>query len=93
MKLAIIAATGGVGQQLLRQALGAGHDVTAVVRNPAKLPAALGEARIVTADMGGPEPAALEASRITYHASRSAKRGSTSSTLAHSSYRPNEGIR
>jgi len=61
MKLAIIAATGGVGQQLLRQALGAGHDVTAVVRNPAKLPAALGEARIVTADMGGPEPAALEA--------------------------------
>ena len=37
MKLAIIAATGGVGQQLLRQALGAGHDVTAVVRNPAKL--------------------------------------------------------
>lgn len=61
MKLAIIAATGGVGEQLLRQALGAGHDVTAVVRNPAKLPAALREARIVTADLAGPQPGVLEA--------------------------------
>ena len=61
MKLAVIAATGGVGQQLLRQALDAGHDVTAVVRNPARLPAALGGARIVTADLTGAEPAALEA--------------------------------
>jgi putative NADH-flavin reductase len=61
MKLAIIAATGGVGQQLLRQALGAGHDVTAVARNPAKLPAALRGARIVAADLAAAEPAALEA--------------------------------
>jgi putative NADH-flavin reductase len=61
MKLTIIAATGGVGQQLLRQALDAGHDVTAVVRNPAKVPAALREARIVTADLAGPDPAVLEA--------------------------------
>jgi len=61
MKLAIIAATGGVGEQLLRQALGAGHDVTAVVRNPAKLPAALREARVVTADLAGPQPGVLEA--------------------------------
>ena len=61
MKLAVIAATGGVGEQLLRQALGAGHDVTAVVRNPAKLPAALREARVVTADLAGPQPGVLEA--------------------------------
>jgi putative NADH-flavin reductase len=39
MKLTIIAATGGVGRQLLRQAPDAGHDVTAVARNPANLPA------------------------------------------------------
>src|SRR5215469_5922058 len=38
MKLTIIAATGGVGRQLLRQALDAGHDVTVVARNPANLP-------------------------------------------------------
>jgi putative NADH-flavin reductase len=61
MKLAIIAATGGVGEQLLRQALGAGHDVTAVARNPAKLPAALRDARIVEADLAAPPPGVLEA--------------------------------
>ena len=38
MKLTIIAPTGGVGRQLLAQALDAHHDVTAVARNPAKLP-------------------------------------------------------
>ncbi len=36
MKLTIIAATGGVGRELLEQAVAAGHDVTAVVRNTAK---------------------------------------------------------
>lgn len=61
MKLAITAATGGVGEQLLRQALGAGHDVTAIARNPAKLPAALRDARIVTADLAAPQPGVLEA--------------------------------
>jgi uncharacterized protein YbjT (DUF2867 family) len=39
MKLTVFAATGGIGRQLLDQALAAGHDVTAVVRNPATLPA------------------------------------------------------
>ena len=37
MKLAIVAATGGVGRHLVDQALEAGHSVTALVRNPAKL--------------------------------------------------------
>lgn len=37
MKLTIVAATGGIGRQLLAQALAAGHDVTAVVRNPDRL--------------------------------------------------------
>ena len=32
MKLTIFAATGGIGRQLLEQAIAAGHDVTAVVR-------------------------------------------------------------
>ena len=34
MKLAIFGATGGTGQQLVEQALAAGHQVTAVVRSP-----------------------------------------------------------
>jgi NAD(P)-dependent dehydrogenase (short-subunit alcohol dehydrogenase family) len=37
VKLAVFGATGGVGRQLVTQALDAGHHVTAYVRNPAKL--------------------------------------------------------
>jgi len=57
MKITIIAATGGVGRQLVSQALAAGHDVTAVARNPAKLPPdvlAAVAARVVTADLARP---------------------------------------
>ena len=64
MKLTIIAATGGVGRQLLRQALDAGHDVIAVARNPAKLPSdllATRAARIVAADLAKPDRHILEA--------------------------------
>ena len=58
MKLAIFAATGGVGRQLLGQAVAAGHDVTAVVRSPEKLS---GETvRVVRADLTAADPAALE---------------------------------
>ena len=58
MKLTIFAATGGIGRQLLEQAIAAGHDVTAVVRSPEKLS---GEAvRVVQADLAAPDPAALE---------------------------------
>jgi uncharacterized protein YbjT (DUF2867 family) len=58
MRLVIFAATGGIGRHLVDQALAAGHDVTAVARNPRNLPAA---ARVVTADLGHPDPAALAA--------------------------------
>jgi putative NADH-flavin reductase len=58
MKLTIFAATGGIGRQLLDQAVAAGHDVTAVVRNPQKLAGV--PVRIVTADLAAPHPAALE---------------------------------
>src|SRR5262249_59298613 len=63
MKLTIIAAAGGVGRQLLRQALDAGHNVTAVARNPAKLPQdqqAATAARVVAADLANPNPRILE---------------------------------
>jgi len=57
MKLTIVAATGGVGRELLGQAVAAGHDVTAVVRNPAKLSR---QVRAITTDLTSPDPAALE---------------------------------
>src|SRR5438034_3685354 len=57
MKLTIFAATGGIGRQLLEQAVAAGDDVTAVVRNPKNLSA---KVRVVTADLAAAAPAALE---------------------------------
>lgn len=57
MKLTIVAATGGIGSQLLGQAVAAGHEVTAIVRNPKRLPDT--PARVVTADLTGADPADL----------------------------------
>ncbi len=57
MKVTIIAATGGVGRELVTQALAAGHQVTAVARRPRDLPP---QVRVVTADLRQPDPAALE---------------------------------
>jgi putative NADH-flavin reductase len=61
MRLTIFGATGGIGGQLLEQAIAAGHTVTAVVRDPQKLPPNRNGARVVTADLSAPEPAVLEA--------------------------------
>jgi putative NADH-flavin reductase len=58
VKLTIFAATGGIGRQLLEQAIAAGHDVTAVARNPQSLADAA--ARAVAADLSSADPAALQ---------------------------------
>ncbi|HZG02688.1 MAG TPA: SDR family oxidoreductase [Streptomyces sp.] len=54
MRLTVLGATGGTGRQLVRQALDAGHEVTAVVRDPARLavpPEGAGALEVVTADV------------------------------------------
>ena len=58
MKLTVVAATGGIGRQILQQAVAAGHDVTAVVRTPAKITAGV---RVVQADLSDPDPVPLAA--------------------------------
>lgn len=58
MRLTIFAATGGIGRHILEQATAAGHDVTAVVRNPKNLSR---QVRSVTADLAAADPAALKA--------------------------------
>jgi putative NADH-flavin reductase len=40
MKIAVFGATGGTGRQIVEQALVQGHDVVALVRDPARLPIA-----------------------------------------------------
>lgn len=52
MKLVIFGASGATGKQLVSQALGQGHEVTAFVRNPAKLSLSHPRLRIVQGDVG-----------------------------------------
>ena len=52
MNLTIVAATGGIGRQLVTQALEAGHRVTAVARNPTDVDA-------VRVDLSAPDPKVL----------------------------------
>lgn len=60
MRLTIFGATGGIGAELFRQALAAGHEVTVAVRNPGKLAASRNGTRVITTDLEHPEPATLE---------------------------------
>jgi putative NADH-flavin reductase len=58
VKLALLGATGGVGREVLSQAIAAGHAVTAVVRNPSKLPA---DGDVVRQDLATPDADVLSA--------------------------------
>jgi putative NADH-flavin reductase len=58
VKLALFGATGGVGREVLSQALAAGHAVTAVVRNPSKLSA---DVDVVRQDLATPDAEVLAA--------------------------------
>ena len=52
MKPTIIAATGGAGRELPARPLAAGHDITAVARNPGKLSR---QVRAITTDLAAAE--------------------------------------
>ena len=51
MRLLVIGATGGTGRELVQQALAQGHQVTAFVRNPAKLQIAHANLRLAKGDV------------------------------------------
>lgn len=57
MRVTIFGATGGIGRCILDQATRAGHEVTAVVRDPSKLPS---DVHTVRADMSTVDSAVLE---------------------------------
>lgn len=54
MKIALFGATGGAGRQIIRQACDAGHEVTAVVRDPARLTASHPHLTVLRADVMDP---------------------------------------
>ena len=51
MKIAVFGATGGTGRQVVEQALAAGHQVTALARNPARLTLANANLTVVTGNV------------------------------------------
>jgi putative NADH-flavin reductase len=55
MKLTVFGATGGIGQQIVRQALDAGHEVTAVVRDPARFTVTGPRLDVFRSDLADPE--------------------------------------
>jgi putative NADH-flavin reductase len=55
MKLTVVGATGGVGREIVRQALAAGYEVTAVVRDPARLPVTGERLEVFRADLSDAE--------------------------------------
>lgn len=55
MNLTVFGATGGIGREIVRQALGAGHRVTAVVRDPARLDVTGDALEVFPADLTDPE--------------------------------------
>ncbi|MFE9820951.1 NAD(P)-dependent oxidoreductase [Streptomyces sp. NPDC005791] len=66
MRLTVFGATGAVGQEIVRQAMAAGHEVTAVVRDPARLPEGLGAEPHTVVPLG--DPAAVRAAVAGRHA-------------------------
>ncbi|MGW1745961.1 NAD(P)-dependent oxidoreductase [Streptomyces sp. NPDC002092] len=55
MNLTVFGATGGIGREIVRQALGAGHRVTAVVRDPARLDVTGDALEVFRADLTDPD--------------------------------------
>ncbi|MDO8964474.1 MAG: SDR family oxidoreductase [Coriobacteriia bacterium] len=58
MRILVLGATGRTGAQVLEQALGHGHDVTAFVRDPARLTAVHDRLQVVVGDVS--DPAAVQ---------------------------------
>jgi len=55
VRILILGATGGTGRELVAEALRRGHDVSALVRTPAKLTMADSRLRVVQGDIQSPE--------------------------------------
>lgn len=60
LKLTIVAATGGVGSEILKQAVNAHHEITAVMRNPKKLLGTVPDLQVITANLAAAEPKTIE---------------------------------
>jgi putative NADH-flavin reductase len=85
MRLTVFGASGQTGRHLIQQALDAGHTVTAVVRDPTRLPIRHQRLQVVTADVL--DPAAIQPAVAGADAVISAL-GHTPHATGHRSFRP-----
>jgi putative NADH-flavin reductase len=88
MRLTIFGATGGTGKHLVEQALAAGHEVTAVVRDPMRLTVPLQAGlHVVTADVMDPVAIAPEVDGADAVLSALGPRGSGPTSISEDSTR------
>lgn len=62
MKIALLGATGTIGQRILQEALTRGYQVTAIVRDPARVSQSHANLRVTTGDIFNPQSLASAAS-------------------------------
>ncbi len=84
MKLTIFGATGGTGRCLVEQALAAGHDVTAVVRDPDRL-AVAPRPHVVTSDVLDPDSITAAVAGADAVLTAIGPRGTGPTTISHDS--------
>jgi putative NADH-flavin reductase len=88
MKLTIFGATGGTGTCLVEQALAGGHEVTAVVRDPARLAAPQHpRLRVITADIMDPDSIAAAVAGADAVLTAAGPRGTGPTTVIQDSVR------
>lgn len=76
MRLTVFGPTGATGEQIVRQALTAGHEVTAVARQPEAVRPAHRQLRAVAGDVLNPAPSRLHATFTRPGSTRSCPRRS-----------------
>ncbi len=82
MKIALYGATGTIGQRILSEALGRGHEVTAIVRDPSRLTVSNDRLTVVTGDAQDPaNVAALVAGQDAVIGSISGRRDGEASLI------------
>ena len=64
MKVALIGASGKVGQRLLKELTDRGHSVTAIARNPEKIPAAPNAGSTKDCVATAPTPASAQGTSV-----------------------------
>ncbi|WP_252365209.1 NAD(P)-dependent oxidoreductase [Saccharomonospora piscinae] len=96
MDITIFGATGGTGRHLVEQAVEHDHTVTAVVRDPARMPLSHRNLTVLTADVADPaalRPAIAGRDAVLSALAASSKRGDIAATAVRAILRARDSVR